>query len=289
MSYNGSSDPPISGVNVLPTIPESLPEVEQHDEDTTVSDPLANTSFVAYEKLTVTEVFVKRMLYYLDTIRRQRLSSAVLPEDEQIKFFAIVKYFKNLRNKRMTDKHIPVPSEAECLESPLGLLYGLVWDPADPSTAWPPVLPPLLTSGQLTGRSLVAAAHVEPMTAPSDLLTVLAEAASAEGGFHDRKGIDVVRSLADIQYDIQSHQADFETSGDRAARAHQEFLDKHSTALLHWELANEYGLLAHEALGRARASTVELNQHQLVHFALLREFDECCERMRQSTRDDCEK
>ena len=111
MSYNGSSDPQLSGVNVLPTIPESLPEFEQHDEDTTVLDPLARTSFVAYEELTVTKVFVERLLDYLDTFRRQLLSSAVLSKDEQTKFLAISKYFKNIRNKRTSRFNIPVPSE----------------------------------------------------------------------------------------------------------------------------------------------------------------------------------
>ena len=239
----------------MPTIPESLPEVEQHDEDTTVSDPLANTSFVAYEELTVTVVFVERLLDYLEMFRRQRLSSAVLSKDEQTNFSAISKYLKNIRHRRANKQNISVPSEDECFESRLGLLYGLVWDRADPSTAWPPVSPPLPAGSQLTGRSLVAAAHVPPMTAPSDPLTVLAEAASAEGGFHVRKGIDVVRSLADIQYDIQSHQADFETCGDSVSRAQQEFLDKQATALLHWHLANQYGLEAHEALERYRASS----------------------------------
>ena len=43
--------------------------------------------------------------------------------------------------------------------------------------------------------------------------------------------IEVVRSLAAIQYDIQSHQADFETCGFRAARAHQYYLDKQSVAV----------------------------------------------------------
>ena len=175
--------------------------------------------------VTVNALFVERLFAYLDVLGRQRHSSDVLSEEEQSTFSAFSKYFKNLRSKKRKAYNVLLPSETECLESPLGLLYGLVWDPADPSTAWPPVLPPLPASGQLTGRSLVAAAHVKPMTAPSDPLTVLAEAASAEGGFHDRKGVDVVRSLADIQYDIQSHQADFETCGDRASRAQQEFLD----------------------------------------------------------------
>ena len=278
----------------MPTIPESLPEVEQHDEDTTVSDPLANTSFVAYEELTVTVVFVERLLDYLDMFRRQRLSSAVLSKDEQTNFSAISKYLKNIRHRRANKQNIPVPSEDECLESRLGLLYGLVWDRADPSTAWPPVSPPLPAGGQLTGSSLVTAAHVvvsahiQPMTALSDPLTLLAEAASTDSNSHDHRGVDVVRSLADIQYDIQSHQVYFEACGDRASLAQKEFLDKQDTALLYWNLANQYALEANEALVRARASFLELNEHQLAHFALLREFDECSERMRQSKRDDGE-
>ena len=47
------------------------------------------------------------------------------------------------------------------------------------------------------------AAPEAPTAARSDALTVLAEAASANSGFPDRRGIEVVRSLAAIQYDIQ--------------------------------------------------------------------------------------
>ena len=288
MSYNGSSEPQLSGVNILPTVPESLAESERHDEDgPPVSDLLAKTSMVAFDGVTITPCFVERLLAYLGVLSRQQQTSAVLSEEEKGNFSVISKYFKNIRNKRKA-QNVLLPSEAECLESPLGLLYGLVWNPSDPSTAWPPVSPPLHASGQLSGRSLVVAAPEAPAAALSDPLSVLAAAASADTSFRDRMGIGMGRSLADIQHDIQSHQSDFETCGDRALLAHQDYLDKHAAAVLQWNLAHQRGYEAHEALKLARALTEELNQLQVEHFALLREFEERSERIRQCQRDDCE-
>ena len=57
---------------------------------------------------------------------------------------------------------------------------------------------------------------------------------------------------------------------------------------MQWNLAHQSGFEAHEALKVARALTVELNRYQLVHFALLREFEECSERMQQRQQDDFE-
>ena len=268
-------------------MPEALAESEQHDEDGPVSELLAKTSMVAFDGVTITTCFVERLLAYLGVLGRQRQTSAVLSEEEQGTFSVISKYFKNIRNKKKA-QNVLLPSEAECLESPLGLLYGLVWNPSDPSTAWPPISPPLQASGQPSGSSLVVAAPEAPAAALTDPLSVLASAASADIGFSDRMGIGMGRSLVDIQHDIQSHQSDFETCGARALRAHQDYLEKHAAAVLQWNLAHQRGYEAHEALKLARAVTEELNQLQVEHFALLREFEECSERMRLRQRDDCE-
>ena len=160
--------------------------------------------------------------------------------------------------------------------------FGLVWDSSDPSTAWP-VSPPLHASDRLSGSSSVVAAPESHAAVLSDPLFVLAEAASVDSGYG--------YSLADIQYDIQSLQADFEACGDRASLAHRDYLvDKHAAAVLQWNLAHKLGFDAYEALRTARAITEELNQRQQVHhqLELLQEFEECSSRVRKRHLDDRE-
>lgn len=274
-------------VNTLPRIPEVSAESEHHDDAVSVfSDLLTNTSLVAYDGVTVTPLFAERLMAYIDVLRKQRHTSAILSAEEQSAFTGISKYFKNLRKKRK-DRHFLIPSEAECLESPLGLAYGLVWDTSDPSTAWP-VSPPLHASDQLPGSSSVTAALESHAAARPNPLTVLVEAASVYSGFRDSMGTNGARLLADIQYDVQAHQADFEACGARASLAHRDYLDKQAAAVLQWNLAHKLGFEAYDALCTARALSEELNHRQKHQFELLQEFDECSTRMRQHHRDDFE-
>jgi hypothetical protein len=270
----------------MPTILEVSAEYERHAEDLSVSNPLANTSIVAYDGVTVTPLFVERLLFYLDVLRRQRDNHGVtvpLSDEENCPLAGICKYFKNLRSKKKA-RNFPIPSEAECLGSPLGLAYGLVWNTLDPSTVWPSLQ---ARDDLLSASSLVVAAPESHASTPSDRLHILAEAASVDSGFRNNNmGNEGGRSLAAIIHEIQSHQVDFETCANRASLAHRDYLEKHAAAIIQWNLAHDVGFLAHDALRTSMILTEELTQRQVRYFELLQEFEEYSSQMRQRRRDD---
>ena len=242
----------------------------------------AGTSLVVNAFVTVTNMFVDRVTDYLKLLKQQKFNSTPLTSGERDHFLTLEKYFKNIRLK--LKGRIQLPSLEECAISSFGIIFGLVWDSQDPHTVWPPSGSTIPGQPFVSGSGLSIPAPPAPLL--SDSLSILAEAASVDNAllYVADQDDQLDPLLVDLHERIQANSAFLSTCIAKTADSHHRYRELQAAAIDQWNLANDMGATAYDALYATMAHSEELHALQVHHFCLTREYEAYSSQLRKRRR-----